>query len=228
MVLAMPFYTPNRSAFVAPTPKIEINTAATGTSTAPNSTTLTTTFGAVDQLFMSIGAYFNSGSLSSGPSGYSGASVTNSNNTGTQKILSAWKLNIADDSDDPGAWTMSASQQWRAYTMAIKGNCTITSPIYSASVTPTTALAMPQTFIDTISPGDLVLCISAVRHSSAVTFLHPDGFTPVINQIGAGNMRVFAVYWTIGTTALTTSYAARFSESCIVSSAYFRIRDWVD
>lgn len=102
----------------------EFATLVTGTSTAPNPGNLTPTGGAKDYLWLWIGGW--EGEQTSPPAGtpasYANAIGANSGTAGVVatncRVASADRaLNAA--SEDPGSWTISASDDWTASVVAI-------------------------------------------------------------------------------------------------------------
>lgn len=102
----------------------ELSTVATGTSTSPNPTTVTPTGGTKDYLFLWLGGWEGEQTSppASQPANYSGPIGANSGVAGVVatncRVASAWRANQAS-SEDPGAWTISVSDDWTAYAMAI-------------------------------------------------------------------------------------------------------------
>ena len=100
----------------------EISTAAVGTSTTPNATTVTPTGGSKDYLFLTWAVHEGTGSVGTAPSGYSnrqsvltsgGGGATNSGNAVAEKAATA-------SSEDAGAWgAWGASEDWVAWTVAV-------------------------------------------------------------------------------------------------------------
>ena len=106
----------------------ELSTVAVGTSTTPNPTTVTPTGGAKDYLFLWLGGWENEQTSppTSQPTNYAsgtpdrigantgtaGAVATNCRVAGTTRQLNA-------ASEDPGSWTISVSDDWTAWAMAI-------------------------------------------------------------------------------------------------------------
>lgn len=102
----------------------ELSTIATGTSAVPNPTTVTPTGGLKDYLFLWLGAW--EGEQTSPPAsnptsyvnpvgadtGIGGAVATNCRAAGASRALTA-------ASEDPGSWTISVSDDWTAWAMAI-------------------------------------------------------------------------------------------------------------
>lgn len=106
----------------------QISTVATGSSTTPDPTTCTPTGGAKDYLWIWFGSW--EGEQTSPPAGNPtnyGSNIAGAD-TGTAGAVTAnsrvamatRELNAA--SEDPGSWTISASDDWAAYTIAVHPN----------------------------------------------------------------------------------------------------------
>jgi hypothetical protein len=115
----------------------QISTAATGTSTTPDPPSFTPSGGAKDYLWIWLGAW--EGEQTSPPSG----SPTNYNNpvgansgtagaitTNCQVAGASRQLNAA--SEDPPSWTISASDDWTAWTVAIPPALAVFTPAFDA------------------------------------------------------------------------------------------------
>jgi hypothetical protein len=103
-------------------------TSATGTSAAPNPPSLTTGFGSVPTLFIALNG--NEGhDTTVAPADY--AYLTN--NKVTNSDLGTAERYYTSASDDPGVFTLSASDIWAANTIAICGLSSFTSSALSAT-----------------------------------------------------------------------------------------------
>ena len=115
----------------------EISTATTGTSTAPNSGSVTASWGSADNLFIALYGV-DSGNVT--------AYALPDNNIASQTTASAAYGAICSDelaqaTLDPGAFTNSASDDWRAYTIVVR-------PAAGGGVTTTRAHAQAQAWIE--------------------------------------------------------------------------------
>lgn len=102
----------------------EITAVATGTSTAPDSTSLTPAGGPKDFLWASVSAYEGEQTdPPTYPTNYSvGQRSANSDTAGA--VATNCRANIAGrqlngSSEDPGAWSISVSDDWSAWTLAV-------------------------------------------------------------------------------------------------------------
>lgn len=102
----------------------EISTEVTGTSVSPDPGTCTPTGGAKDYLWLWLGGWENEQTSppTGQPSGYSGPAGADSGTAGVVttncRVASAWRTNNAS-SENPGVWTISVSDDWTAWTMAV-------------------------------------------------------------------------------------------------------------
>lgn len=108
---------------VTPTPN-------TGTSTAPDSPSITPSWGAKAEMFLSVviqpaGVILNP---TAAPSGYTGTLKTSSAN-GYLLYSSRRPESSGVTSEDPGAWTTDVSRLWAAFTVAIRGARSVSSNV---------------------------------------------------------------------------------------------------
>lgn len=103
----------------------QINTAATGTSLTPDSTSLTPTGGAKDYLWIALAAWEGESAASplTQPSGYGTPILGNSGGAGAVttncRAVAATRTNNAA-SEDPGQWVFDpTADDWTAWTMAV-------------------------------------------------------------------------------------------------------------
>lgn len=92
--------------------------SATGSSNAPNSPSLTPSWGTAKNLWLSLCAYADLGVLISYPLSDNQSAVHD--NGGQRSNLGACTLNSLAASFDPGAYAMSASASWVAATVAVR------------------------------------------------------------------------------------------------------------
>jgi hypothetical protein len=101
----------------------EISTAATGTSTAPNPASLNLAgWDVADTLWLVVAGQDRGDQ--SGTTAYpvhyiEGVSLLSSNDTGSCRIHSAGRV-LAAASEDPGAFTIPVSEEWVAFTIAVR------------------------------------------------------------------------------------------------------------
>jgi hypothetical protein len=118
----------------------EINTAATGTSLNPDSTSLTPTGGAKDYLWIALAAWEGESATSplTQPSGYGTPIQANSGGAGVVttncRAVAATRTNNAA-SEDPGQWVFDpTADDWTAWTMAVHppgpGGSELEAPIF--------------------------------------------------------------------------------------------------
>lgn len=99
----------------------EISTGTTGTSAAPDPDAVTASWGSADNLFVAISARDESAlqTTSAYPTNY-GANNTEVVNVSSGACISIGTRELAAASDDPGAFTITASEQWDSFTLVIK------------------------------------------------------------------------------------------------------------
>lgn len=109
----------------------EVGTIATGTSTAPNPGATTPSYGAADTLWIAaaMNDFSLSGAASAGPASYSGL-ISQTGANGGAIAVAFRNLNAA--TDDPSTFTLSASEEWAAFTLAVKG----ATPVLAATAGP--------------------------------------------------------------------------------------------
>lgn len=104
-----------------------VATASTGTSTSPNPPALTTGWGAVDTLYLEVVSVDNGNrSVTAASANYTGLFSDASNGTAGVCLGSA-RRELAAASDDPGVMTISASDEWVAVTIGIRGSALSTA-----------------------------------------------------------------------------------------------------
>jgi len=99
---------------------IEASTKASGSSTGPDTPSLSPSWGALDTLWFSMLTIANSPTTTTYPTNYTGG-TTVSSTAGSDKttVASAYRqLNAS--SEDPGAYLLTAAQGWSGWTVAIK------------------------------------------------------------------------------------------------------------
>lgn len=106
----------------------EITALATSTSTAPDSDSITPTGGAKDYLILSVHFRAGNATLVSYPTNYT---HHQQDETGASVDLGTCSRQINASSEDPGAWEISSSQLWRAYTIAVHPAAAAANVYYS-------------------------------------------------------------------------------------------------
>lgn len=112
----------------------QLSTVATGTSTAPNATTVTPTGGAKDYLWLTFTGREGEATVPpTYPTNYTVAQLTADSGTagvvGTNvRVSGAVRTNNNAASEDAGAWTFSDSEDWAAYTIAFHPGVAVDSP----------------------------------------------------------------------------------------------------
>lgn len=160
-----------------------ISTIATNAgSTAPNATGVTFGWSATHQtIFITVAFWDDSAAstVSAYPSGYTDNQVTNITASSAGRIAMAVKpASAASSPEDAGAFTLSASEQWGAVTIAVKG------PAISNDATGTGAIAAPAPTLSgsgTLSiPGTGAIAAPAPTLSGSGTVANPVSGTGAI------------------------------------------------
>jgi ribosomal protein S19 len=147
----------------------QLSSIATGSSTAPNSPSFTPSGGAQDYLWVSLIGFAGTGSVSSGPASYLNVTSANSGFGSTTasncRVAGATRqLNAA--TEDPGAWTISASAAWSAWTLAVPPGGTTSTPdtlaLALTTYAPTVAIAL------TATPATLALTLTTYAPTAAI------------------------------------------------------------
>ena len=102
----------------------QLSTVATGSSTTPDPTTCTPTGGAKEYLWLWVGGWEGEQTSppASNPTNYSSPIGADSGTVGvvtTNVRVAAAQRNLFAASEDPGSWTISVTDDWTAYTVAI-------------------------------------------------------------------------------------------------------------
>ncbi len=143
----------------------EISTVATGTDDAPDPSTVTPTGGSKDYLFLWLGGW--EGKQTSPPSGnptnYSGPLGASSGGPGSAasncRVAGAHR-ELTAASEDPGSWTISASDDWSAYALAVHPS----TPPQTRSVAAATSTADAPAV--TRTPGGVTRGVSAATSTA--------------------------------------------------------------
>jgi hypothetical protein len=183
---------------------------ATGTSTAPNSTSADpTTWGTEDALWMALCGFDGAAVATGFPSGYTNTHTqTSGGANGAGHAMAFSQINAG--SEDPGAFTLDASEEWGAWMMIIRGdNQPANYPKLvglSHSSTGGTASANATVVLpDLIDPGDLMLIL---HRSSTSTAGHgyPAGWNELFDDNSDASANRTSLAWksALGTEAGTT------------------------
>jgi hypothetical protein len=97
----------------------EISAVASGSSTAPNPSSVTASWGSADNLFIALYGV-DSGAPTAYPTNYSLAQTTTTTTPTSAAYGGMAARQVAAASDDPGAFTNSTSDDWRAYTVVVR------------------------------------------------------------------------------------------------------------
>ncbi len=163
----------------------EVTTAATGSSTTPNPGSLTPSWGADDTLW--IAAMFADDSavpfpVTAWPTNYTDNQTQGSTAASACDVAIATR-NLNAASEDPGTFTMTGTETWSAYTVAVRpaaagGNVTATPDVKAVSVTkfaPTVSTPV------TATPG--VKSVSVTKFAPTATVASDQTATPSTKAI---------------------------------------------
>lgn len=177
---------------------METALGGSGTSAAPNPNAITPAAGVNDWLYGVLLGFDTSVTVSSYSSGYSyatGAAQSDNTSGGGCSVGVCFKATTSSTTDDPGAWSVSISEQWGGITFAIrpnaggttispgKGSLTFTGYVPSIdqpqSIAPANGALTFTGYAPTISQ---LQAIAPAKGALAFT-----GYTPSITQ-GAGQV----------------------------------------
>jgi hypothetical protein len=135
---------------------VEAGTAATGTSTAPNSPSLTPSWGSADTTWLTVFASDNqTADPTDGPTNYTTNDIyDDAPNAAGVGVGSSYRDNAAS-SEDPAAWTIAASLAWVANTIAVRpdGGATDATASPGIDTLVLTGQAPTVSASSTVSPG---------------------------------------------------------------------------
>lgn len=114
---------------------VEITTAVTGSSTAPDSGAITPSWGALQTMFMSVVAQGSVGSVTNAtpPTGYVDPDIATTTANGYKIFSSRRSESTGVTSENPSAWALDASRDWAAFTIAIRGARSVSSNVSSST-----------------------------------------------------------------------------------------------
>lgn len=101
---------------------VQVSATATGTSTAPDATSLDPGWGTGEVLWITYAGYSSGATVTSYPASYTNGTLTRSATTGTTataEVATARRETVAA-SEDAGAFALTASSAWVAMTVAIR------------------------------------------------------------------------------------------------------------
>jgi hypothetical protein len=179
---------------------VEAGTAATGTSTAPNSPSLTPSWGSADTTWLTVFASDNqTADPTDGPTNYTTNDIyDDAPNAAGVGVGSSYRDNAAS-SEDPAAWTIAASLAWVANTIAVRpdGGATDATASPGIDTLVLTGQAPTVSASSTVSPGIQALTLT--------------GFAPTVStdtsievQPGAGSLALTGFAATVSATQSPT------------------------
>lgn len=139
---------------------VESSSSATGTSTSPDPNSISPSWGSADTLWLPLfGADANTADPVTHPTNYATNGIYDENNNSAGVGLgSSYRANTAS-SEDVGAWTISASEQWIAITLAIE-------PVTTQTLTPSLFDDSTDTFHAPTVSGNVTLTASLFDDST--------------------------------------------------------------
>lgn len=185
----------------------EISTGATGSGTSPDPDSLSPSWGAVANT-IAIATCFRDDSVANTvtgwPTGYDDNQTDINSTASAQNVACAIDF-VNSTSIDPGAFTISASETWAAYTIAVR-------PVASSgtTVTPTTASLVLTTFAPTVSVSNNQLVTPTTASLSLTTFaptVTASDHKTVTPTTAALTLTTFAPSVNIGVNVVPTTLA---------------------
>jgi hypothetical protein len=151
----------------------EISTGATGNSTGPDPDTLTASWGSDSNLWIATLGADSGLPMSAWPTNYTDNNVESFGLTSAGELAIATR-GLAAASDDPGAFTMSISDTWSAFTLVVRPAAGGGAGV---SVTPSTAALTLTAFAPVVSATNNVAVTPGTASLSLATFT-PTILTP--------------------------------------------------
>jgi len=196
------------------------STVATGTSTSPNPPSANPTGGAADSLFLIAATVDGTATVSSWPTNYSTNGI--SDNPGGSGGFSAGSMNssyrtVNADSEDPGAFTMSASEEWVAYTYGFAAETATETSLTANNVSVAPSVGQPALTQDHSLTATGVAAATVTVGSPALTQDHKLTPNSVVSAPSVGNPALtqahqltpsnVSVAPNVGNPALTVDYS---------------------
>lgn len=187
----------------------EVGTAATGSSTTPDSPTLTPSWGSADTLWIASEGNSGATTVSAYPTNYTNGNDDQCTGAGGNSLGTA-RRELAASSEDPAAFTISVTNIWVAQTIAIRpgaGAATVTPAVVPTVTTvPTPTVLASANVTPAVVPLSFTVptptVIAAANVAPAVVAAVTTVPTPTI-AAGA----VAAVLTTVWVTEATTGKA---------------------
>lgn len=111
---------------------LEINTIVNSVGTSPNPGSITASWGGEQNLFIAFtGAADDDGTVTAYPSGFSnGVDTISGGGTNNGATVAHATLNSTNATVDPGAFTLSQSEGWYAYTLVVRPSSSTSTVIF--------------------------------------------------------------------------------------------------
>lgn len=206
-------------------------TAATGTSTAPNSPEIVVPWGEQPALFITA---FGTGQslhpISGTPSGF-GSQVGTSTSTANRAYTVAMSQQATAETLDPAAWTVPSGAWWAA-TIAIPGTPTIVSSFASIETSAQSTVRCAGVgnvdFYGAVEEGDLIVVITTAMAAGAVNFQEVEGWNLALSGTTGTSTRAYAVYWKIAEGPFVNSsfIPNALDAASMNGTVFYRIKGW--
>lgn len=181
-------------ATVNPTAPIDL-AVATGSSTAPDAPSLLASWGLNDTTWLTGYAADDDDAVSAYPTSFTEQNFTASG-TGTESCsIATALLETRQSSVNPGAFTISASEEWAAYTIAICPAAVTFEPPAVLSITPTAFAASATSHVadvPAVDAGDRLIAVLVTDGNATVTT--PAGWTSLGTVANGTSVRLSAYY----------------------------------
>jgi hypothetical protein len=180
----------------------QINTLATGSSTAPNPGSITPSWGAeADNIFIAVAFRDDSAAntITAYPANYSTAQADKNDISSALNVGGAVRIVPSGGSpEDPGSFTLSASETWGAYTIAVRP---------AVATTTVTGSFTADAFVKKTTQGSLTANAHISKADIASSFT-ADAFVKRVDQPGSFSADAF-IKRTFEATFTADSYVKR-------------------
>jgi hypothetical protein len=168
----------------------ETAAAVTGATANPDPPATTPSWGSADTMWLAVYGADDDDDASAYPTNYTNGTYTQSDNSTTAASIGTARRELAAASDNPGTFTIAASEEWVSQTIAIRpaGTVTLTGVLFAKA---------PTFFTGAITTG-------AVTVSGALFTKAPSFFTGAITQAFSLSGVLFAQAPTFFVGAITT------------------------
>jgi hypothetical protein len=180
---------------------IEASTKASGSSTGPDTLSLSPSWGAVDTLWFSMLTIANASAVSAYPTGYTGGTVVSSTAASDKTTVASAYRQLNASSEDPSAFSLGASQGWSGWTVAVRPatleiiSISSNNTIYanSSNVIVTGDLLSNGVYAKLVYANQEILMVDYVANRSQPYFTSPslaDVFSSRIQFTDSANLQI--------------------------------------